>query len=185
MGAEAEATDAETVRGRLAAGAASGSKGAVGLRLRGLRGFAGGRITVGSGSGLGSAWTSGISALSSYSRPSRIARAAAAATGSVFSSASMRRSSSSWSTSMRTLMRLSIWRCEIQRARYSPILDTLAHGGLAALVEPTVKGKVDALRAVKAEVESRVVAAGVGYDKLSRVLHKVVRTDGRLREQCR
>jgi hypothetical protein len=65
-----------------------------------------------------------------------------------------------------------------------PIIDTVASLSLPTELDPTIKGKIDAFRAVEAEVESRVVPSWEGYDELASVLHEVVGTTRCLRE-CR
>jgi hypothetical protein len=55
-----------------------------------------------------------------------------------------------------------------------PIIDTVAGLSLPTDLDPTIKSKIDAFRAVEAEVETRVVPSWEGDDELASVLHEGV-----------
>ena len=55
-----------------------------------------------------------------------------------------------------------------------PVIDTVACLCLPPKLDPTIKCKIDAFRAVEAEVKARMISSWVSDDKLSRVLHENV-----------
>jgi hypothetical protein len=57
-----------------------------------------------------------------------------------------------------------------------PITDTVAHLCLSSKINPTIKCKIYAFRAVEAKVETRVVPSWERYDKLASILDESVGT---------
>jgi hypothetical protein len=57
-----------------------------------------------------------------------------------------------------------------------PIIDTVAGLGFSTELYPTIESKIDAFRAVEAEVETRVVSSWEGDHELASVLHESVGT---------
>ena len=57
-----------------------------------------------------------------------------------------------------------------------PVIDAVTRLRLSSDLNPTVKSKVDAFRAVEAEIESRVITSWERYDKLASVLNESIGT---------
>jgi hypothetical protein len=57
----------------------------------------------------------------------------------------------------------------------APIIDTVAGLSLPPKLDPTIKCKIDAFRAVEAKVKARMISSWKSDDKLSGVLHESVR----------
>jgi hypothetical protein len=57
-----------------------------------------------------------------------------------------------------------------------PVTDAVTRLRLSSNLNPTIKGKIDAFRAVKAEIEPRVIASWERYDKLASVLNESIGT---------
>ena len=79
-------------------------------------------------------------------------------------------------------MRVQLGCCSTARVRDSPEVNAAASLSPPANVDPAFKRKVDALRAIEAKVEARVVAPGKGDHKLPRMLNQVIRATERLGE---
>ncbi len=59
-----------------------------------------------------------------------------------------------------------------------PIIDTVTSLRLPPKLNPTIKSKIDAFRAVEAEVEPRMIASRERDNKLASLLNKRVWTTG-------
>jgi hypothetical protein len=57
-----------------------------------------------------------------------------------------------------------------------PIIDTVASLCLPPKLDPTIKCKIDAFRAVETKVEARMISSWKSDDKLSSLLHENVGT---------
>ena len=55
-----------------------------------------------------------------------------------------------------------------------PEIDTVASLCLPAMLDPTIKRKIDAFRAVEAKVKSRMISSWISDDKLSSLLHESI-----------
>lgn len=73
----------------------------------------------------------------------------------------------------------------LARQLHSPVTNTVAALGDLAKGKPALSRKVDALGAVEAEVEARVIALGVGQDELARKLSDSIEGDARVGEHTR
>lgn len=95
--------------------------------------------------------------------------------GFAISSSRLRRSSS---TLMRTLFRdISIGSSKTGRGTVTiPIVDTVARLRLPSQLDPTLKCKIDAFRAVEAEVETRVIPSWERDHKFASILDEGIGT---------
>jgi hypothetical protein len=57
-----------------------------------------------------------------------------------------------------------------------PITDTVARLCFPSNINPTIKSKIDAFRAVEAEIKPRMIASWERDDKLASVLNKSIGT---------